>query len=61
MSGPSTKTPDAAEEGIGATLLNVTQHLFHIYDGGAAFADAPFNHGGDPISAPGLPPLPANA
>lgn len=39
-------------------FLNVTQHLFHIYDGGAAFADAPFNHGGDPIAAPDYPRYP---
>lgn len=33
MSGHSTKTPDAAAEGI-YFFLNVTQHLFHIHGGG---------------------------
>lgn len=51
------KTPDAAEEGIGATFLNVTQHLFHIYDGGAALPMPPSTTGAI-LSAPDYPRYP---
>lgn len=59
MSSPSAKRPTQQRRGLEPLFfLNVTQHLFHIYDGGAAFADAPFNHGGDPIAAPDYPRYP---
>lgn len=45
MSGPSPKPPTQQRRGLEPLFffffLNVTQHLFHIYDGGAAFAMPP--------------------
>lgn len=40
-----------------SSSLNVTQHLFHIYDGGAA-SPMPLRHSGDSISASDYPHYP---